>query len=80
MHFSATCAVLLCWQSQRVPSSAPEQEIRIALHYLACLDYQLKGDIYESVVLGFLAILGIDTSNTAFLRSAKLHDEALRVH
>lgn len=33
---------------------------------IALLDHPLKGDIYESVVLGFLAVLGIDTGNSAF--------------
>lgn len=36
---------------------------------IACLDHHLKRDIYESVVLGFLAILGIDTSNSTFFEA-----------
>jgi hypothetical protein len=33
---------------------------------IAVLDHQLKGDIYESVVLGFLAVLVIDTGSSSF--------------
>jgi hypothetical protein len=36
---------------------------------IAVLDHQLKGDIYESVVLGFLAVLGIDTGNSSFFEA-----------
>jgi hypothetical protein len=36
---------------------------------IAVLDRQLKGDIYESVVLGFLAVLGIDTGNSSFFEA-----------
>lgn len=36
---------------------------------IAILDHQLKGDIYESVVLGFLAVLGIDTGNSTFFEA-----------
>ena len=33
---------------------------------IALLDHDLRGDIYESVVLGFLAVLGIDTGKGIF--------------
>ena len=36
---------------------------------IALLDYQLKGDIYKSVVLGFLAVLGIDIGNSSFFEA-----------
>ena len=36
---------------------------------IAILDHQLKGDIYESVVLGFLAVRGIDTRNSIFFEA-----------
>lgn len=36
---------------------------------IAVLDHQLKGDIYESVVLGFLAVLGVDTGSCSFFEA-----------
>ena len=36
---------------------------------IAILDYQLKGDIYESVVLSFLAVRGIDIRNSIFFEA-----------
>lgn len=36
---------------------------------IAILDHQLEGDIYESVVLGFLAVLGINTGNSIFFEA-----------
>ena len=31
---------------------------------IALLDHQLKGDIFERVVLGYLAVIGIDVGNS----------------
>lgn len=36
---------------------------------ISLLDHELKGDIYESVVLGLLAILGIDAARSRFLEA-----------
>jgi hypothetical protein len=36
---------------------------------IAVLDHQLKGDIYKSVVLGFLAVLSIDTGDSSFFEA-----------
>ncbi|KAE8358370.1 hypothetical protein BDV27DRAFT_163648 [Aspergillus caelatus] len=33
---------------------------------IALLDYSLKGDLFESALVGFLAALGIDTANQIF--------------
>ena len=33
---------------------------------IALLDQQLKGDIFESVVLGYLAVISIDVGNSTF--------------
>ena len=33
---------------------------------IALLDHQLKGDIFESAVLGYLAVIGIDVGNPTF--------------
>lgn len=57
------------------PSEAPSNSLGRRLDDLclefciAVLDHQLKGDIYESVVLGFLAVLGIDTGNSCFFEA-----------
>jgi hypothetical protein len=36
---------------------------------IAALDHQLKGDIFESVVLAFLAVSGIDTAKSIFFEA-----------
>lgn len=36
---------------------------------ISLLDHELKGDIYESVVLGLLAVLGIDAACSTFLEA-----------
>ena len=36
---------------------------------ISVLDHELKGDTYESVVIGLLAVLGIDTANSTFLEA-----------
>ena len=46
-----------------------DDELRSQLDHLlvrfcmSLLDHQLRGDIYESIVVGFLAVLGIDETN-----------------
>jgi hypothetical protein len=61
-----------------VPDQVLEEHDRLVylfhrLHGARCIfdtfDHQLKGDIYESVVLGFLAVLGIDTGNFYFFEA-----------
>jgi hypothetical protein len=36
------------------------------LFYISLLDHTLTGDLFESVVVGFLAVLAIDTTKKVF--------------
>jgi hypothetical protein len=36
---------------------------------IALLDYHLKGDLFESTILGFLVVLGIDEKNSTFFEA-----------
>jgi len=39
--------------------------------YILLLDYDLKGDLFESVTIGFLAVLGIDEKASTLLKAYK---------
>jgi hypothetical protein len=46
------------------PSSAPEQLDRICLDFcLSLLEQPIRGNVFESPLVGFLAVLGIDENN-----------------
>ncbi|KAJ5605378.1 hypothetical protein N7510_008149 [Penicillium lagena] len=51
----------------RDPTASSDQLDRASLDLsIALLDHELKGDIYESVVVGFLAALSIDVENLTY--------------
>ena len=46
------------------PSSAPEQLDRICLDFcLSLLEQPIRGNVFKSPLVGFLAVLGIDENN-----------------
>lgn len=73
--------LLECARDHSTPSQAPHQ--RVAALDCACLflcisllDQRLRGSLFESIALGFLAVLGIDSNNDS-LREATSYTPVL---
>lgn len=66
---TARLDTLLALALERVtnPTISTEHVQRACLDLcISLLDHQLKGDIFESAIVGFLAVLGIDEANSTF--------------
>ena len=52
-------------EGNTTPTPCPQLDQNVLRFSMALLDHQLRGDIYESFLVGFIAVLGIDAENVS---------------